>query len=34
MAVLDDPAAFQPVATLYGQEAYCTRYVVRHTTAR
>ena len=34
MALLDDPAVFQPVATLHGQEAYCTRYVVRHAPAR
>lgn len=30
MAVLDDPAVFQPVATLFGQEAYCTRLILRH----
>jgi predicted membrane-bound spermidine synthase len=33
MAVLDDPAVFRPVAVLPGQEAYCTRYIVRHTPA-
>ncbi len=30
MAVLDDPAVFQHLATLPGQEAYCTRHVVKH----
>ena len=33
MAVLDDPAVFRPVAVLPGQEAYCTRHIVRHTPA-
>lgn len=30
MALLDNPAVFEPVATLFGQEAYCTRHIVRH----
>jgi hypothetical protein len=34
MALLDDPAVFEPVATLHGQEAYCTRHVVRHRATR
>jgi hypothetical protein len=34
MAVLDDPSVFTPVATLPGQEAYSTRHIVRHASAR
>jgi 4-amino-4-deoxy-L-arabinose transferase-like glycosyltransferase len=34
MAVLEDPAVFEPVATLYGQEGYSTRHILRHSAAR
>ncbi|MFN0126030.1 MAG: hypothetical protein ACKV19_05020 [Verrucomicrobiales bacterium] len=33
MTLLEDPAIFQPVAVLPGQEVYCTRYIVRHTAS-
>ena len=34
MRVLDDPAVFEPLATLYGQEAFTTRFLVRHRAKR
>jgi len=34
MRMLDDPSVFEPVATLYGQEEFATRFVVRHRPPR
>lgn len=34
MRLLDDPSVFEPLATLYGQEEFTTRFVVRHRPPR